>query len=584
MDKNFISAQLKKISVSIARRILAQSKRVGNRRIIMQSSLFTRRKISVIMTAVFCLLLNGFSNVRAEGYQVSPNLQSNQSLSNYKVSGDGKYAVYQIDTFDENFNQFSQLFSVDLASRQVRTLTPNIGGDGKFLGSFQITPDSHNVVYNASLENDANFRSELYIISIAASRQNQRKNIGNIPSNSTADIFNFFVSPDSKHVVYQTSDENEAGEDFRILFRVAIGGGSTTQLTPRVADGNAENVIFAPDSSRIVYTFRSPAIDGTLYQSVSITGTGRKTLTDEISGGATASITLDSKRYVFTADFTPEDDDVSETSLYSITLEGNETRKQLSKTGEEVYNFKFANGFPVIVYPFKLSSAPGFSPTSFGFVIADKSYESVSFNTGKELDSFNFEVSPDNKSVIYLAGNASGATQLYSLTYQNNAGLDQQLSVAAANQSAFSSISDFKIAPNSSRVAFRATQGNAFTPDLFSTPISNNPVAVKLNTLSAENGENADFFGVGSYFITPNSHRIIFGYPPVDGSCCGNDFYTNAIAGGTPGAPFATKANDDSFGIPLTLTADARRIVYTKTVFDENFNSTTSLWTAIVPQ
>lgn len=96
----------------------------------MQSFYFPR-KSALVLTAFLCLLLTGFSNVRAEGYQISQNLQSNQTLANYQVSNDGKYAVYQIDSFDENFNQSSQLFSVNLASKDRKALTPAIGDDGK---------------------------------------------------------------------------------------------------------------------------------------------------------------------------------------------------------------------------------------------------------------------------------------------------------------------------------------------------------------------------------------------------------------------------------------------------------------------
>lgn len=548
----------------------------------MQNSHFTRR-----IAFVFIVLLTLFFaelDVRADGTQVSSNLQPNQSLSNYRVSADGKYAVYKISSLDVNYNESVQLFSVNLAANDRKALTPVIGGDGKTFGEYQITPDSQYVVYNASLEADAFFRAELYSIPIGATSQNQRKNIGNIPASFDGDIFNFYISPDSRHVVYQTSDENAAYESFRILYRVAPTGGATTQLTPRVADGEAENVIFTPDSSRIVYQFDSPATDGnTIYQSVSISGTGRKTLTNETSGGSDPAITSDSLRLVFTADFSPENDNIYETALHSITLSGSEARKQLSKSGEDVSTFRLAKDYPVAVYAFKLANDPGYSPTAFGFAVADKSYESVSYNTGKELDSYNYAISPNNSSLIYIAG-GYGASQLYSLTFQNNAGFEKQLSVAPASAGPFTGISDFKIAPNGARVVFRATQGSAYTPDLYSVAISNNPLAVKLDTLAAETGANASDYGVGSYFITPNSARVIFGYSRTDGNCCGNNFYTNAITGGTPTAAFATNANDDQYsgGFPI-LTADARRLVYTKTVYDVNFNPTTSLWTALVP-
>lgn len=544
------------------------------------------RRTAFVLTALVCLLFAEFSNARAEGYQLSQNLQPNQTFAGYQVSEDGKYAVYQINSYDEAIGgERSQLFSVNLASRNRKALTPAIGGDGKFLGSYRITPDSKTVVFIASVEDDAFFRSELYSISIAAGNPNQRRNIGNIPAGSEADVRNFSISPDSNHVVFQTNEENSNGDDFDILFRVSPNGGATTQLTPRVAEGRAENAVFTPDSSRIVYQYRTPS-DDSLFQSVSITGTGRKTLTTEVTGGSEPSITPDSERFVFVADFSPENDNVEELKLYSITLSGSEGRKQLSRNGEEVYNFKFANGFPVVVYAFKPTSAEGFSPTSFGFVPADKSIESVSYNTGKEINTYGFAVTPDNRAVIYLAaGESFGPEQLYSLTFANNAPVDQKLSNAPSNQAPIDSVGDFKIAPNSQRVVFRAIQNSGFEPDLFSVAIASNPVAVKLNNLPGENGSNAAFNGVNSYFITPNSQRVVFTYPPSDGSCCGRDFYSNAITGGTPTGPFATGANDDPFssnGAPI-LTSDGRRVVYTKTVFDENFNQTTTLWAANVP-
>lgn len=544
----------------------------------MKESNFPRRT-ALVLTALLCSLLTGFSTARAEGYQVSQDL--GQTV-NYQLSADGKYAVYRVDSQDANYNQSSQLFSVNLATKERKALTPVIGGNGKYLSSYQITPNSQYVVYNASLEADAVYRTELYSIPIAATSQTQRKNIGNVPAGSEIDIYNFYISPDSRYIVYQTNEDVEVGDssvNYEILFRVAPTGGTPLQLTPRTADGRAENVIFTPDSSRLVYEYNSPATDGNIvFQSVSIGGTGRKNLTDRVYGDAKA-ITVDSQRFVFTADFSNGGDEVR---LYSITLAGSEARKQLSKTGEYVYNFNSANGYAVIVYTFRPIAVDGYYPNSFGFAAADKSYESVSYNTGKSINYNSFAISPDNRSVIYLGGD--GSRQLYSLTYQNNNALDQQLSNAAVGQASFNDVSDFKIAPSSGRVVFRATQGTAYTPDLFSVAISNNPVAVKLNNLPSENGASGSDYGVGSYFITPNSGRVVFGYSLTDGSCCGLNLFTNATTGGTPTGPFATKANDDSYGGGfVNITSDARRVVYTKTVYDENGNGSTTLWTALVP-
>ena len=114
--------------------------------------------------------------------------------------------------------------------------------------------------------------------------------------------------------------------------------------------------------------------------------------------------------------------------------------------------------------------------------------------------------------------------------------------------------------------------------------IANNPVSVKLNTLPAETGANADTFGVGSYFIKPNSQRVVFGYSLTDGSCCGNNLYTNSITGGTPSPPFATKVDDQFFQTSVKFAADGSRVIYAKNLFDEfgNFVSTT-LWAANIP-
>lgn len=546
----------------------------------MQNLHFTRRrKTAFILIAFFCLLFTEFSEVRAEGYQISQNLQSNQILSsNYLLSADGKYVVYQVFTNSNGF-QGSQLFSVDVATSSRKALTPLVIGDGKFIGSYKILPNSQTVVFNASLEADAFNRSELYSIPVFPANTNLRKNIGNIPSNLQANINEFSISPDSLHVVYQLTEQNAAGDFFAVLYRVAPTGTTTTQLTPRSSTEAASQAIFTPDSSRIVYVSGTP--DGEQYKSVKLDGTGRKTL---VSRNARILITPDSARIAYILNSSPNGD--GEDRLYSITLSGNGNRKQLSRNGEFVFDFKFANDYAVVVYNFIPNIAQAFNPSAFGFVPADKSENSVSYDTGRAVNSY--DVSPNNGLIIYRGSQQGlgGASQLYSLTYQNDYPVDQQISNAPPNQSVFFNVNDFKISPNSQRVVFHAQQNSIFSfpPDLFSVAIANNPVSVKLNTLPGETSANADTYGVGSYFIKPDSQSVVFGYSLTDGSCCGNNLYTNSITGGTPPPPFATKADDQFFQTSLQFADDGSRVIYIKNLFDEfgNFASS-AIWAANIP-
>ena len=542
----------------------------------MQISQLTGRRTAFVLLTLAFLLLTQFSTVRAEGYQLSQNLQPNQQLNtdDYRLSSDGKYVVYRIITFEANYQQRSQLFSVNTVTKQRKALTSLVGGAGKFIGGFDITPNSQYVIFNASLDQTAGFHSQLYSIPIAANA-NQRINISDVSTNAQANIFVSYISPDSLNVVYLKSEQTAAGESFATLHRVSPTGGATTQLTPRVAGTGADFSAFAPDSSRFIYIAR--AADGSgKYKSVKLDGTETKTLTDREE--RLVKITPDSARIVFVSNSSPNGD--GEDRLYSITLAGNGPRKKLSKNGEHVFDFQFANGSPAVVYDFKPSAVEGSAPTAFGFVPADRSEEPVSYNTSKEIT--NYAVSPNNGSIIYTAGQNFGPSQLYSLTYQNNFALDQQISNAPANQAAFSRIYDFKVTPDSQRVIFHAIQGDSYPPDLFSTTIANNPVAVKLNTLPAGSLSNVTF---SSYLISPNSQRVIFGFTTPDGNCCADDLYTNSVAGGTPTGAFATDANNDYYRSSLRLTADGQRVIYTKNLYDEfrNYLSST-LWAANVPQ
>ena len=537
------------------------------------------RRAAYILTALLGLLLAGFSNVRADGYQLSQNLQSNQILSsNFQLSSDGKYVVYQVFTNQNGF-QGSQLFSVNAATGSRKALTPLVIGDGKFIGQFKIAPNGQFVVFNASLESDAINRSELYSIPITANNPNMRENIGNIPATLQANINDFSISPNSLHVVYQMTEQNAVGDFFGTLNRVAPGGGATTLLTPHVSTDFASEAVFAPDSSRIVYLSGTP--DGERYKSVSLDGTGRKTLTDQRE--RMTVITPDSQRIVYLANSSPRGD--GEDRIYSVTLTGNGNRKQLSRNGEQIFDFKFANGIPTVIYSFMPASDPNFSPTSFGFVPADRSELSVSYNINKAINSY--IVSPDNLSIIYRGAQfLGGASQLYSLTFPNNVALDQQISNAPINQAGFLNVNDFKITPNSQRVIFHAQQGNVFSfpPDLFSVAIANNPVSVKLDTLPGEDSPNAAQYGVGSYFISPDSQRVIFGYSLTDGSCCGNNLYTNSVTGGTPPA-FATNADDQFFQTSVKFASDGLRVIYVKNIYDEFGNYlSAAIWAANVPQ
>ena len=212
------------------------------------------RNAFVLITLAF-LLLTQFSIVRAEGYQLSQNLQPNQILSpNYQLSPDGKYVVYQVFTNDDSGSQGSQPFSVDAATKSRKALTPLVIGNGKFIGSFVISPNSQTVVFNASLESDALNRSESYSIAIAAANPNLRKNIVKIPATSQANIYEFSVSPDSLQVIfgYSLTDGSCCGNN---LYAKAITGGTPPPFATKADDQFYQSSLrFAADGRRVIYT------------------------------------------------------------------------------------------------------------------------------------------------------------------------------------------------------------------------------------------------------------------------------------------------------------------------------------------
>ena len=99
------------------------------------------RRAAFVLIAFCGLFLTQFSDVRAEGYQISQNLKPNvNQISDQKTSPDSKYAVYRVISLDQNNTQFSQLFSVDLATRNRKALTPVIAAAANFSALLKSRP------------------------------------------------------------------------------------------------------------------------------------------------------------------------------------------------------------------------------------------------------------------------------------------------------------------------------------------------------------------------------------------------------------------------------------------------------------
>jgi len=473
-------------------------------------------------------------------------IQPGIETPNYRLSPDGKYAVYAAD---QRVDGIIELFSVPIAGGPVVRLNPEFGANSRILSSFfQISPDSTRVVYSADQRVDGIF--ELFSVPITGG------NAISLNSNSTATsrIARFSISPDSSRVVYAgdllTDEQDE-------LFMVSINGGQSIRLNSNfVENGEALSWRVSPDSSRVIYLadqivnaerelFSVPITGGTpirllpsmvsggsvrqyqispdgqrvIYQADRRTENQDELFSVPIAGGVTLrlspnliangdvtgliTISADSQRVIFLADH--ETDGV--TNLFSAPInQGSATiLNPILSANEEVGSFAISPDASRVVYStdrlsndrFRLWSVPIEGGTSFQI-------SATSFFVNSDVVA-GFKISSDSQHVVYRADTfIDDAFALFSVPILGpnfgSGDIIQLVPNLLVDRQVFR---DFEITPDNQRVIYRADSRINGVNEIFSVPILGGG-ATRLNRDLPFSSDIDDFL------ISPNSDIVIY--------------------------------------------------------------------------
>ena len=251
------------------------------------------------------------------------------SVSNFRISPNGRYAVYRAD---QDTDGVIELYSVLLGGGDPVRLNPLLP-TGRNVAGFVISPDSSRVLYRADQDNLGVF--ELYSVPIGGpATAGFKLNVPLAPGgNASGDI-----SPDSRWVVY-SADHQVTG--VYELFSVPLGGPATDviKLNGTLPPGGlVGSFVISPDSSRVLYQADQDNLGVYELYSVPIRGPaeGVKLNDTLIAGGRIYGweISPDSSRVVYKAD----QETVGAFELFSVPIggpaaEGDQTERRPGPRG-----------------------------------------------------------------------------------------------------------------------------------------------------------------------------------------------------------------------------------------------------------
>ncbi|HEY1016421.1 MAG TPA: hypothetical protein VGE07_27170, partial [Herpetosiphonaceae bacterium] len=331
-----------------------------------------------------------------------------------------------------------------------------------------------------------------------------------LPAN--ADIVDFSISPNSAQVLFR--GDYVADQQFDLL-RVPITGGTPITINDTlVAGGSVLDYAFLPNSSRAVYRADQDANDVIELYGADLSGNGVK-LSGTLAGGGDVSgfaITRDSSRVVYRAD--QDTDEVAE--LYSVQPAGTGRRK-------------------------------------------------VSATLAANGDAADFALDSRSIRAVYLADqNTDGKDELFSAQIAAATPGPVTISGSLGNSR---DVTDFAIAPNGSRVVFRADRSSEDVFELYSVSITGtNPIKINATFANTATGDIV----AGGYQIAPNNSRVIY---LADAAIEGKDeLWTAQLGGGGTArvSPSNMTANGDV--VEFAIAPDSGRVVYlADQINDEKF-------------
>lgn len=174
------------------------------------------------------------------GSVVRLNPFSSNSIQGFDISMDSQQVVYRRTT-----SGVPQLFSVPIAGGRSVKLNANLVGLGG-VTSFQITPNSQQVVYQADQEVD-NIQ-ELYRVSITGGDVEKLSR----SLNDQGLVWNFKISPDSQRVLYVLFLEVGSVASFQ-LFSVSINGDTPLALSGDSRTFRISEYQISSDSQMVIF-------------------------------------------------------------------------------------------------------------------------------------------------------------------------------------------------------------------------------------------------------------------------------------------------------------------------------------------
>jgi len=413
--------------------------------------------------------------------------------------------------------------------------------------ALSISPDSRRVLFLA----DADFNNvyALYSVPIDGSESPLKLN-GTLPFGVSVEA-GFLIAPDSSRVVYQAG---------RKVFSVPLEGGVAVQLNgPLPAGAHVDSFGISSDSARVVYVADEDVSGVHEIFSVPINGSSAPVRLNGplVAGGDVipqVDISSDSSRVVYVAD-----EDVDEIrELFSVPIDGSSAPVQLN--GPLVAGGTVISGFLSIssdssrvVYSadevtnevFELFSVPldgGAAPVRLnGSLVA-----------GGDVDYPSVWLAPDASRVVYRADeHTNDRLELFSAPIDGSSPSVKLHPSLLFGQS----VGQVRITPDSSRVVYVSNAIQSFKNELFSVPIDASSAPVKLNPTPVFNGDVLDFA------IDPKGRSVLYKGNVLDADLF--ELFSAPIDGSSPSRRVNRHLPAGGGTWNYVFTADGRRALYT---------------------
>lgn len=331
---------------------------------------------------------------------LSAPLVAGGGVSTFAISPDSTRVIYRAE---QRVDEMHELWSVPIegpANASVPLNTPLVaGGDVLY---FRLSPDSTRVVYHGDQRVDGT--DELWSVPIAGPSD---MGVPLTPLLVTGSrVFSFQISPDSTRVVYQANQQ-----DARVLelWSVPLAGPASAGVrldAPLVTDGSVSSFQISPDGARVVYSIVPRKAEAHELWSVPISGPVGENVPLSLRLPATQRnarflISPDSRRLVYLVDWRVK----GLVELISVPLTGPVTQSVVINPaltpGGDVKDFAISPDSTRIIYQadqradevFELFS----TPLSGGMVTP----LNAPLVPGGDVD--NFRISPDSGRVIFTA-------------------------------------------------------------------------------------------------------------------------------------------------------------------------------------